>query len=703
MVIGLYFWACVAGAFSALLVSAVCAVVRARTKRGFRAYVAALEQASDFTGNGLMFFDENERLRHANSRVYDFLPDIDRLKNGGVISLHDTLDYFYDHGVDCDQSLLNTLGRSAEKLSSIGFREVINASGGRLCLVEAQKIPGVGTNVILIDVGESKNREELMLRLNRYNHELSQAIEAATSGIVIIRPDAEGQKYGITFANKAFCNIFQSGREEIAGRDMVDVFGCIEDPDALEKIKEIGRMQGGGDVELCLRHPVEGERWYDLQLTPLKDENGKLELFVGILNDTTELKIQAAESSKAQKLEALGQLSAGVAHDFNNVLSIIDGYARIVSRDMENREKALENLERIRTAAQRGTSLIKQMLTFSRHEIVHSGAVDLGEMVREQEGLLRPLLDASIQCVVRVGDGAMWVECSPEKITQILMNLAVNARDAMERGGRLLIECGVCPEEALPEILQRKEGGKGACAFLKVEDTGTGMEKEVLERIFDPFFTTKEQGKGTGLGLSMVYGLVKQAGGVIDVESVLGEGTSITVYLPLTDKPPKCLSGSAEVPGSIRFDGYTALVAEDEPDLLLLVSSALEELGMAVLSACDGREALVLQDEYEGVIDLLLTDVVMPELNGVDLADFVQEFRPETHVIFMSGYPDKGQAARVSIPENAVFAAKPIRHDDLAGLVYSKLKGDSGDGGPDYRAPRWASKQDDDNEKELAQ
>jgi CheY-like chemotaxis protein len=227
------------------------------------------------------------------------------------------------------------------------------------------------------------------------------------------------------------------------------------------------------------------------------------------------------------------------------------------------------------------------------------------------------------------------------------------------------------------------------------------MEKEVVERIFDPFFTTKEQGKGTGLGLSMVYGLVKQAGGVIDVESVLGEGTSITVYLPLTDKPPKRLSGSAETPDSIRFDGYTALVAEDEPDLLLLVSSALEELGMEVLSACDGREALVLQDEYEGVIDLLLTDVVMPELNGVDLAEFVQEFRPETHVIFMSGYPDKGQVARVSIPENAVFAAKPIRHDDLAGLVYSKLKGGGGDSGRDCRAPHWASKQDDDNDKEL--
>lgn len=220
-----------------------------------------------------------------------------------------------------------------------------------------------------------------------------------------------------------------------------------------------------------------------------------------------------------------------------------------------------------------------------------------------------------------------------------------------------------------------------------------GMPKDVVDRIFDPFFTTKEQGKGTGLGLSMVYGLVKQIGGHIDVFSTLGQGTTMSVYLPLSDKVPKKILGGEDNLSSIRFDGYSVLVAEDEPDLLALVSNMLEDLGMKVLRASNGNEALAVQDDYEGKIDLLLTDVVMPELNGVDLADLLKELRPDVNVIFMSGYPAKGQMARVEIPEDAVFIAKPIEYDALVKVIYTILSSGVGESIEDsVQISRWASK-----------
>ncbi len=703
MITELHFWVIVEGVVLASIII-VAFVEMMREKRKSKGYVAALEQASDFTGNGLMFFDQNDRLISANSQAYDFLSGLRKPKDGEKkrfpILLSEVLDYFYDHAVDCDQSLLNTLGRSAEKLNQIGFREVIGASRDRLCLVEAQKIQNVGTNIILIDVGDVKSQEERMLRLNQYSYELHQAIQVATSGIIITKLENQGTEHVVVFANAAFCEIFERMPDEIVGQKISQVLGRIKDKALLRKILKIVGAEKTGNVELSLTHSENGESWYDLKLTPLKNDFDYLELFVGVMNDTTEMKIREAEFSKAQKLEALGQLAAGVAHDFNNVLSIIDGYARITEKNINDAAQVRENLERVRSAAQRGTGLIKQMLTFSRHEIVDNSVVELGEMVREQEVLLRPLLGASIRCRILQDHEAMHIECCPDNITQILMNLAVNARDAMPHGGSLLIESRLCLREGLPDAL-RDESADDSNASLIVSDTGTGMSKEILDRAFDPFFTTKEQGKGTGLGLSMVYGLVKQIGGHVDVDSVFGQGTKITVYFPLTTKRPKDIVGSVEDPVSIRFEGYTALVAEDEADLLDLVSAMLEELGMVVLRARDGHEALALQDEHEGSIDLLLTDVVMPELNGVNLAELMVELHPEISVIFMSGYPDKGQMARIDIPCEAVFIAKPLQHDDLIKVIYGKLANRKGATAGELDAPYWASKQEIEHDGEL--
>ena len=680
-------------------VAALAAFMLLREKRRAAADLKLLGLAANIAGNGLVFFDKKGRFIYANKQAESFIPEILLGKANTHSSLSDFLDYFYDHAAEYDEGLANTLGRTAENRERFGFREVIKTNNGRLCLVESEKAERGDTVLILTDFGVLKDQEDQVLRLNQFNYELNQAIEAATSGIIVTKPQAKGTHLAV-FVNRAFCDTFGLKRDQIVGRDMTDVFAKIKDKEALKELYRIDEQKKTGTVELRFKNEGETERLYELQMTPVKDYAGNLELFVGILNDTTELKMRQAESSKAQKLEALGQLSAGVAHDFNNVLSIIDGYTRLSASRVKDDPKVSEYLERIHIAAQRGAALIKQMLTFSRHEIVENTVINLGEAVKEQETLLLPLLDASIKFKVLVDAEEMHVECPPDNITQILMNLVVNARDAMPYGGTLLVESRVVPEDTLPTSLREKSEGE-IYTQLSVSDTGTGMEKDIIERIFDPFFTTKDQGQGTGLGLSMVYGLVKQIGGIIDVDSVTGRGTTISIYLPLTDKKPnKYISGSVDDMTSIRFDGYTALIVEDEPDLRDLVSNMLSDLGMDVLTAKDGHEALAVQDDYEEQIDLLLTDVAMPELNGVELADLVSELRPDIMVVFMSGYPVDGQGARVEIPEHAVFIAKPIQYNDLVKLIFSKLHDPQND---TTETPRWTTKQTPTDEKEVTQ
>lgn len=700
-----HFWL-VACKLALIFAGAVVIAWLLRDQKKHRQYIQALENASDFIGNGLIFFDKKDRLVEANEQARDFLPDLLKPKGdketAKATSLKQFLDYCFDHAADIDEGLLNLLGRAAVNNDDSGFREVITASEDRLCMVEAQKTPDGGTSLILIDVGDIKNQEEQILRLNQFTHELYQAVQVATSGVIITKPQQAGQIHRIVFANDAFFKIMGLADNNIIGQDMADIFERIEDSATVKKIRKIGESQKTGTVELYIKHSDKGDCWYDLKLTPVKDAAGNLDLFIGIMNDVTDLKLREGELSKTQKLEALGQLSAGVAHDFNNVLSIIDGYARLTAKNLQGEEVAVENLDRIRVAAKRGMDLIRQMLTFARHEIIDNTVIDLSEALSEQEMLLKPLLDASIKFKLLTDKQDMFVECPPETLTQILMNLVVNARDAMPYGGTLLVEARACPQSMLPKALQSKKK-EVEYASLLISDTGTGMSEETMERIFDPFFTTKDQGQGTGLGLSMVYGLVKQIGGHIEVKSTLGNGSTFMIFLPLTDKRPAKVSGDLQDVSSIRFDGYTALVAEDEPDLLELIKGMLEELGMNVLSASNGHEALAIEDEFDGKIDLLLTDVVMPELNGVDLAGLMQDLQPEAEVVFMSGYPAKGDHARVQLPDGAVFVPKPIVREILVRIVYNKLliaRGGQEDGS--LNTLRWSNKRMDDDSDEDA-
>jgi two-component system cell cycle sensor histidine kinase/response regulator CckA len=640
-----------------------------REYQNSRRLEAFFKDSLDAMSGGKILFDEHEQFVMANSRACALLPFL-QSKLTTPPTLSGFLDFMYDNAVESDEhSITSVLGRAARQ-SGTGFREIVVLPDQRLCLVEILKTAFNRTFLILNDVSESKRQEDDLLMLRQYNNELYQAVEAATNGLMISRLVDGAHK--IFFANRAFCEIFNTRQDVICGEPVVRIFARLKDQDIEQTIAKA--MRGLEKVTLSFHlNDQNGQRWYDLRLSPMSDQCGTLNLYIGVFNEVTELKMREAEAFKTQKLEALGQLAAGVAHDFNNLLSIIDGYTRLAGNHVDADSKVQSYLQPIRTASRRGATLVKQMLTFSRHKIVADTVIDLAHIVREQELLLRPLMDASIKLSVQSRDSHLFVECTPDHITQIIMNLAINARDAMQNGGALRIEARKIHAFEM-SVMIREQIGALHFVCLSISDTGTGMQKDVIERIFDPFYTTKEHGKGTGLGLSIVYGLVKQMGGYIDVKSAVGTGTTMLIYLPLTDKKPnRLLQGTPHDVRSMRLDGYTALVAEDEPDLLLLVSEMLERMGMRVLKACNGHDALLLQDEYDGIIDLLLTDVVMPEMNGVDLAEFVVALRPEIKVIFMSGYPASGNMARVQLPENAYFVAKPLQYETFARTVFKRL------------------------------
>ena len=404
-----------------------------------------------------------------------------------------------------------------------------------------------------------------------------------------------------------------------------------------------------GEASFCDHEAKRDGRvtWYRLHFIPYARRRNYCLI---VIEDTTEHKIREGQYFQAQRLEALGQLAGGVAHDFNNILSIIDGYARMGKKAVAGDKAVLDHFERIMQSVQRGSALTNRLLTFGRHIAVKDKVIDLGQLIQDQESLLRPLIDASIALSVTV-EPEVFVTAPSDNICQILLNLCINARDAMPEGGRLSVECGKT---------------RNARAFLRVADTGEGIPQEIRAQIFDPFFTTKMQGKGTGLGLSVVYGLVKDMHGEIEVASKPGEGASFTITLPLSEQRPPVHKITEDENGNMQLEGFTALIAEDEPALLDLVSGMVEDMGARVLRASNGNEALMIQDEYQGDIDFLLTDVVMPELNGVKLAELFESVRPESRVMFMSGYPESGQMARVSLPESAFFMSKPVDFRKLA-------------------------------------
>ena len=384
------------------------------------------------------------------------------------------------------------------------------------------------------------------------------------------------------------------------------------------------------------------------------------------------LRASQLQLQQSQKLEAIGQLAGGVAHDFNNMLTAIIGYTDLSLRRVGLENPIRRNLEETKKAAERAASLVRQLLAFSRKQILEPKVLDLNDVVKDMHKMLTRLIGENIKLATRLQTDLGSVKADPCQVEQIIVNLVVNARDAMPRGGRVTIETSniVLDDQIVFKHVSVKPG---KYVMLAVSDTGSGMDQETQARIFEPFFTTKEVGKGTGLGLSTVYGIVKQSGGNIWVYSEQGLGTVFKVYLPRIDDTTATTIPSPALDTSVPRGTETILLVEDEDIVRGLTRKILMQAGYNVLDAKGGEEAISLCRAHAGPIDLLLTDVVMPEISGKEIADRLLELRPLTRVLFMSGYTDEAIVQHGVLDANVKFIQKPFTWVGLTRKVRNVL------------------------------
>jgi len=387
---------------------------------------------------------------------------------------------------------------------------------------------------------------------------------------------------------------------------------------------------------------------------------------VVVIRDVTEEREREAKSAHKERLALIGQLAGGVAHDFNNLLMVILNYAGFVEAAVSDPD-VRNDVEQVRLAAQRAAELTRQLLAFSRREAVKPRVIDVGQLIDGAEKMLRRTLGEQVQFRAQVSPEVPRILVDPTKLEQVLINLTVNARDAMPDGGVVSVEVdGV----TLDEQGAQDEGlPPGRYAHLRVSDTGTGMAPEVMARVFEPFFTTKEQGKGTGLGLATVYGIVTQAGGTVTVRSDIGQGTSFHVYFPATTRLPEAEGGSGLLLGGGGKE--TILLAEDEDAVRRLTKRILVSAGYSVLDAANGHDALALAARHEGQIDLLVTDLVMPGMSGRELAQKLVAERRGLRVVYISGYFGESLPGALSLS----FLPKPFTQDELLARVREAFGG----------------------------
>ena len=405
--------------------------------------------------------------------------------------------------------------------------------------------------------------------------------------------------------------------------------------------------------------------------TELDEADQALEI---IAEDITERRALEDQFRQAQKMEAVGRLAGGVAHDFNNLLMVVSGYTEVLMEALDQNDPLLVKVQAIQQAADRATTLTRQLLAFSRKQLLELKVVDVNSIVADMERLLRPLIGENIDLTTKLTPNVGHTRADAGQLEQVIMNLVVNAKDAMPDGGRILIQTS----EADPDTARREHSliEPGTYILLSVSDTGAGMDRETQSRIFEPFFTTKEKGKGTGLGLSTVYGIVKQGGGYIFAQSEPGCGTTFRIYLPRVadpaDSPRVDKHAQAAAGGS-----ETVLLVEDEESVRELVRETLKTRGYTVIEASDGIAGMRVSEEYQGNIEILITDVVMPGMSGRELAKRVAAARPNIRVLYLSGYTEDAIMHQGVFEAGTAFLQKPFTLQVLARKVREVLQGES--------------------------
>ncbi|HTX55076.1 MAG TPA: PAS domain S-box protein, partial [Candidatus Baltobacteraceae bacterium] len=476
------------------------------------------------------------------------------------------------------------------------------------------------------DITDRKRAEEA---LKKSEEKYSKVFRAAPAGVAVASLDA-GEFLDV---NEEFERIFGFRRDELIGRSAFDI-GLWPDPAEREHVVSLLRRgEAVQEVEVLSRTKNGDLR--TVRYNAQQIDIGGTACLISAVLDVTERKRLESQLQQSQKLEAVGRLAGGIAHDFNNMLAVILGQAELASQALAPGNPAHESIQEIRKAADRSAELTRQLLVFARRQDANPRSLDLNDAISERLGMLRRLIGENIALKWIPAPGAWPVRMDSTQVDQILINLAVNARDAIADVGTLTVSTeNRVQEEPAPQ--PGRDEKPREWVVLTVTDTGKGMGNESLAHLFEPFFTTKEVGKGTGLGLATVYGIVQDSGGRIEVESQPGVGTSFRIYLPRTHEP--AVHPGEASPTQLLRGRETVLVVEDEPAILKITRTTLQQLGYSVVAAASGKEALALAARHQGPLHLLLTDVIMPEMNGFDLYKGIATSRPGIKVVFASGY-----------------------------------------------------------------
>ena len=533
---------------------------------------------------------------------------------------------------------------------------------------------------------EVKRRQSAEEKLQQLNNELEQRVyertielakaneqlkllEAAivnTNDTVIITEatPTDINHAGIVYVNQAFTRATGYTYKEVVGQSRKIFQGPNTNPDQLDKIRDSLLKRESVHVEVINYRKDGSEFWADMTIAPIVNENNELTHFVSIERDTTKRKQLEAELLQAKKMEAIGLLAGGIAHDFNNILTIIVSYSDLLMRYFPDNEKIKRLVTPISTAGKRASNLIYQLLAFSRQQMLKIEKFNLNDIVLEVEEMIQRPIGEDIQLTTMLADDLWFIEADPGQLSQVLMNLAVNARDAMPQGGSLQIETqNVVIDQDNGRI--KPKIAPGQYVKLTVSDNGTGMNHDEIDRIFEPFFTTKEMGKGTGLGLATVYGIVAQSQGGITVESSLETGTKFEIYLPRANQLSEEAAEASSIEKKVQSKHATILLVEDDQSIRQLIQNESENTKYRILAAQNGKEALQISQAYADTIDLVVTDIVMPNMSGLQLVQELQKKSPTIKILYITGYTDKIIANHGITDGNVNILQKPFTLDQL--------------------------------------
>jgi two-component system cell cycle sensor histidine kinase/response regulator CckA len=460
--------------------------------------------------------------------------------------------------------------------------------------------------------------------------------DASPVGIVHVGLDGKWLR-----VNQRLCELLGYSRDELQGGAVQKL---LQSEDTADEADALRRMFAG----TLERHVIDEKRyrrrdgsfmWARVNISVHRDAGRQPQLFISVIEDITERRALDSRLRQTNKMDAIGQLASGVAHDFNNLLTVILGFSALIADDTATTVQHKEDLAEVMSAARRATGLTRQLLAFSRQQVMNTTHVDVNELITDMTGMLGRLIGEHVEITPVLAPRLSGVIADRGQLEQVVMNLVVNARDAMPGGGRLTIETAEVDIE--DSVSPQQNVVRGPHVMISVADTGTGMSADTQRHLFEPFFTTKEIGEGTGLGLSTVYGIVKQSKGHISVSSELGRGTTFRVYLPRAEPDVPLQAPCAEVTAPARKCSETILLVEDEAGVRQLSKRLLDDAGYRVLVASDGNAAEKLFDRHAESIDLLVTDVIMPRCGGPELVSRLEVRRPGLKVLYMSGYSEK--------------------------------------------------------------